>query len=109
MSLTRSRRLASGKVTATGDVTVYTVPAGKVVLLKGIVVQNQSGAAELTYLSLVHAGNYTNLLQRALAIAEVYAPVSPWHVLEAGDSIHLNVAHANVVLYWLSGAELTAP
>jgi hypothetical protein len=106
----RSALLASGRITGViAGTNLYTVPAGKVALVKSILVGN-GGAASSTW-SWYHdpGGGVLVFFWRPTVVNLAVTAFDIWHVMEAGDHLHVAGGSATGRLdYWVSGAEIDA-
>jgi hypothetical protein len=85
--------------------TLYTVPSGKVLILKTASVRNASGVSST--LNLATTGPLTFHSFSAFAAAQE-GDWNTWHVLVAGESILAFIDHQPWNI-WLSGQLLTTP
>lgn len=104
-----STQLGAAAAVGVAGVTVYTVPAGKRTILKGIWLRNTGGAANVAKLELTLVGGtsvffYVNLDVSANAGNTVF--LNLWVVMNAGDALKMTAA-VNSVNIIASGAELT--
>jgi hypothetical protein len=102
----RSQRLLSWHSTAPGYSPGFYVPAGLIVLVKSILVQNRGAAAGSLDLNLQAADGTASI---AFAIADIPPGVGQhaefWIVLNPGDFLSAYLYAADL-LFWLSGAVL---
>ena len=108
---TRTALLALDTLTiaAATNPTIYTVPAGRVTIIRSTIIHNR-GAATATFEERTRVGAQMRAM-RALSLATLAVDTyEVWRVLEAGDELILrNTGASNISLsYWVSGAELVA-
>lgn len=101
-----STKLHAGNVTGGGTfVGVYTVPSGKVLILRTFTVKNLYAGAQDVYIGLTGVAIIHSL--KALALDES-RDWDTWHVFDAGDALSVWPVTGDVSVL-LSGQLLTEP
>jgi hypothetical protein len=102
----RNACIAAGSVTAGSLPYVYTVPASSVLLLKAVILDNESGSSSATEV-ILNSSQFAiavRLFSQSVAATSQYL-WSGWVAMNAGDTIQVYSA-TEPLDYWLSGAVL---
>lgn len=106
----RTTVFAHGRFTGTGVHAVYTVPAGKVGLVKGFATRNSSGAAKDVAFGAASSSALTDPVDfvgsPGLANLGSVSFVGFW-ALAAGNVLYISLNNGGTFDYWISGAELS--
>ena len=103
----RTFEVCSGEIApASTAVTLYTVPAGRTVILKDVRLWVSGGSSSLIVFALDRSGGVlVPLLYETVPTLGVRS-IMPFAVLEQGDTIKASSSQAASVRYWCSGALL---
>lgn len=106
----RTAKLASVTYADAAPHTVYTCPAGTVVIVKTIHASNRGGTAQLLLVSLQRPGGgtdaFVSLLEQTVN-SNATVTVSTWAVMTENDLIQV-YANTNRGDFWISGTVLTS-
>lgn len=101
----RNSCVARGSLSAGVNTTVYTVPAGYVLLLKSVVLLSGGATTSQSYDIYLAAGaTYVALAANKFADASGQAFWNGWVALNGGDLLQITIPTAG--FYWVSGALL---
>jgi hypothetical protein len=103
MAELRIAQLARGAATSSSYVTVYTVPAGRRVILKNLNLRNQSGAASNVQVNTTGVADLLAFPLTAGGTVGGNASIDMWVVLNAGDTIRIAVSSGTTVSFVFSG------
>lgn len=101
--------LASGQITAAGEVTVYTVPASSAVKIATAVLCNVTNNVVTVYVSVVPSGSAVDSTRRIIHAYQLLAADSTTiaelagSMLDAGAFISVMTSLANSVNYLITG------
>lgn len=103
-----STQLAVGSVANATETTIYTAPSGKRVIVKSITILSAQSAAVAVAIVIIKGGGGSGTLHAyctAFGTNGDTAILSPWIVLNAGDSVAV-IFGSSGGWYTASGAEL---
>lgn len=100
----RAAQLYQGTVSVVGPTTIYTVPAGKRVILKYVALQNQTGLSVTVQLRLPNANTIWAIPLTAYGTATDREKQGFWIVLNPGDTIAIGLSAARTVAVSISGS-----
>jgi hypothetical protein len=103
----RSTQLWKGVVSSTTVTTVYTVPAGKRAILKFVTVMNAGAATRDVQLRIGGLGTIAHWNLTAYGTGGDKATGTFWVVLNAGETIQVDLTVAGTVSMTISGSEHT--
>jgi hypothetical protein len=103
MAELRIALLARGVATSASYVTVYTVPAGRRVILKNLNLRNGSGVASNVQVNTTGVADLLNYPLTAGGTIGGNASIPLWIVLNAGDTIRIAVTSGTSVSFVFSG------
>lgn len=103
----RTKLLASGRLTTSSLVLVYTVPTGETTIVKRLVLANLSTSASALVTVAMDATGFdrTMWLEDTLQSRKTIN-METWQVLAPGFEIALQGPGTPAVNYWISGTEL---
>jgi hypothetical protein len=103
----RSTQLWKGVVTSTTPTTVYTVPTGKRAIIKLVTAMNAGSATRDLQLRIGGLGTVYHWNLTAYGTGGDKATQAFWIVLNAGETIQLDLTVAGTVSVTISGSEHT--
>jgi hypothetical protein len=99
-----AKRLYAGLITSTSQITAYTVPAGKTVIVKQIAISNTDSVASHK-ISVFLAG--VNIITNFSISASDTIILDLSQVLNAGEAIAIQADTANALTVFISGVEVS--
>lgn len=106
MAPIRNSCVARGVISTTGYFNVYTVPAGYVLLLKNVLLENDQATSATGWIRVSSTTpSVTLVVWSGSLVSGTCQNWSGWTALNAGDSVSIGASPAPLT-YWVSGALL---
>jgi len=107
MATLRATQFASGIISGTSAIDIYTVPSGHKAILKSLTVQEVSGSNTVVNVRLSAFGTWFGQALVAYPDDNSHRDLRLWVVLEPGQVLQLQRINAGQVTYTASGSLMT--